>query len=113
MLVGRYNCVSESNTDRDKDTIHVEIQNNMVPVGADYIHVQDYSTSMAGNIAPSMVSASPIDQTFNDNKSLSNDVNWFCIEGNFKPRHALMRVQSGEVNACLTFYRRTMELTIF
>lgn len=45
VLEGKYNCLSESKTGFDKDTIHVELQNKLLPIGVDYLHGRDHSIS--------------------------------------------------------------------
>lgn len=55
VLNGTYNCQSESRAGFDKDTIHVELENKWVPVGADYIRSFEYGGSSA---APTTVGAS-------------------------------------------------------
>ncbi|XP_072402619.1 uncharacterized protein Apoltp isoform X1 [Diabrotica undecimpunctata] len=42
VLEGKYNRLSESQAGKDKDTVHVELQNDLVPVGADYIYKHNY-----------------------------------------------------------------------
>ncbi|XP_056647213.1 uncharacterized protein LOC130451874 [Diorhabda sublineata] len=42
VLEGKYNRLSESQAGKDKDIVHVELQNSLMPVGADYIHKHDY-----------------------------------------------------------------------
>ncbi|KAG5880871.1 hypothetical protein JTB14_004019 [Gonioctena quinquepunctata] len=49
VVEGKYKCVSQSRAGFDKDTVHVEIQNQLVPVGADYIYKHAYG---AGPDAP-------------------------------------------------------------
>lgn len=40
-----YNCITESRAGIDKDTVHLELQNNFMPIGADYIHKYEYGAS--------------------------------------------------------------------
>ncbi|XP_018566495.1 uncharacterized protein LOC108907336 [Anoplophora glabripennis] len=45
VLDGTYKSVTESKVGINKDKIHVELQNKLVPVGADYIHTQESDSS--------------------------------------------------------------------
>lgn len=58
VLEGKYNCRSESRAGFDKDRIHVEVQNKLVPVGADYVHGYEYGAPRDGSNAPTVVGAS-------------------------------------------------------
>ncbi|CAH1158795.1 unnamed protein product [Phyllotreta striolata] len=42
VLEGKYNRLSESQAGKDTDTVHVELHNELVPVGADYIYKHEY-----------------------------------------------------------------------
>lgn len=56
VLEGKYNCLSESWAGFDKDTIHVELENKFLPIGADYVHGYAYSgQARAGSNKPTMV----------------------------------------------------------
>lgn len=57
-LEGKYNCDSEQRAGFDKDTIHVEVQNKLVPVGVHYVHGYEYGASRDGTAAPTVVGAS-------------------------------------------------------
>ncbi|KAJ3640007.1 hypothetical protein Zmor_003331 [Zophobas morio] len=54
VLEGKYNCQSESRAGFDKDRIHVEVQNKLVPVGADYVHGYEYGAPRDGSNAPTV-----------------------------------------------------------
>lgn len=56
VLDGKYDCLSESRVGFDKDTIHVEVENKLVPIGAVYIHSKDYSTLDDDSGTPTVVS---------------------------------------------------------
>lgn len=58
VLEGKYNCLSESRAGFDKDTIHVELQNKFLPIGADYIHSFGYNAPGDGSNTPTVVGAS-------------------------------------------------------
>lgn len=49
-----YNCLSKSKAGFDKDTVHVEVQNKWLPVGADYIHSFEYNSPGDGTNMPTM-----------------------------------------------------------
>ncbi|KYB29704.1 hypothetical protein TcasGA2_TC031518 [Tribolium castaneum] len=54
VLEGKYNCQSESRAGFDKDRIHVEVQNKLVPVGADYVHGYEYGAPRDGSNTPTV-----------------------------------------------------------
>ncbi|CAG9816912.1 unnamed protein product [Phaedon cochleariae] len=54
VLEGKYTCLSESRAGSDKDTIHVELNNRMFPIGADYVYRHEYSVSKDGINAASL-----------------------------------------------------------
>lgn len=59
IVEGKYNCISElrnSGKGDQKDKIHVELKNEWVPVGADYVH--EYDASGDASSGPSVVGAS-------------------------------------------------------
>jgi len=54
VLEGKYNCLSKSQADVGLDTIHVEILNGKIPIGADYVHKHVNGSSSVYN-APTTV----------------------------------------------------------
>lgn len=56
ILQGKYNCNSELKRDNRKDKIHIELKNEWLPVGADYVHVYDLSEDILNR--PTVVGAS-------------------------------------------------------
>lgn len=58
ILEGKYNCLSESRAGFDKDTIHVEVENKLLPIGADYVHRFEYNAPREGSNTPTVVGAS-------------------------------------------------------
>ncbi|CAG9760349.1 unnamed protein product [Ceutorhynchus assimilis] len=48
VLEGKYNCLTKSQADEEIDTIHVELLNKMVPIGADYVHKHPTRTQKDG-----------------------------------------------------------------
>ncbi|KAH1029523.1 hypothetical protein HUJ05_002749, partial [Dendroctonus ponderosae] len=54
ILEGKYNCLSESRADIEVDRIHVELLNNRVPVGADYVHRHESGMPREGYNAPTL-----------------------------------------------------------
>lgn len=63
VLEGKYNCLSESKAGFDKDTIHVELQNKLLPIGADYLHGREYGSNRPNVVGASNKSATPIKST--------------------------------------------------
>lgn len=58
VLEGKYNCLSKSLADSELDTIHVELLNKVVPVGADYVHRHENGTIRDGYNVLTVVGAS-------------------------------------------------------
>lgn len=58
IVEGKYNCDSESRAGFEKDKIHVELKNKLVPIGADYVHGYEYVASRDGSNTPTVVGAS-------------------------------------------------------
>lgn len=56
ILEGKYNCKSELRKDNQNDKIHVELKNEWLPVGADYVHAYDVSGDVTNR--PTVVGAS-------------------------------------------------------
>ncbi|XP_060537065.1 uncharacterized protein LOC132708634 isoform X2 [Cylas formicarius] len=54
VLEGKYNCLSKSRAGLHSDTIHVELLNKMVPIGADYVRRHENVTLRDGNSAPTV-----------------------------------------------------------
>nr|XP_023014255.1 uncharacterized protein LOC111504020 [Leptinotarsa decemlineata] len=52
VVEGKYNCVSEARAGFDKDTVHLEIINEMLPIGADYVYKHQYSVTEDGHRGP-------------------------------------------------------------
>ncbi|KAJ8955429.1 hypothetical protein NQ318_003527 [Aromia moschata] len=52
VLQGKYRCVTEARAGFEKDTTHVELDNTMLPVGADYIHRREYDVPREGYNTP-------------------------------------------------------------
>lgn len=53
---GKYNCKSELRAGNQKDKTHIEVKNEWVPVGADYVHEYDASRDVSNR--PTVVGAS-------------------------------------------------------
>ncbi|KAF7269539.1 hypothetical protein GWI33_017432 [Rhynchophorus ferrugineus] len=48
VLEGKYNCLSKSQAGLKTDTIHVELLNKKIPIGADYVHKRGSDTPRDG-----------------------------------------------------------------
>lgn len=51
VLLAKYKCLVEKRENFNKKTIHVELENDMVPVGADYVHGTEYSAGREAGVA--------------------------------------------------------------
>ncbi|KAK9890371.1 hypothetical protein WA026_010464 [Henosepilachna vigintioctopunctata] len=49
VLKAKYDCLSEERAGFEKDTTHVELQNVLLPIGADYIHGYQYGAPSAAS----------------------------------------------------------------
>lgn len=58
ILEGKYNCLSESRAGIEVDRIHVELLNQKVPVGADYVRKHESGMPRDGYNAPTLVDTS-------------------------------------------------------
>ncbi|XP_050313934.1 apolipophorins [Anthonomus grandis grandis] len=54
VLDAKYNCLSKSEADAATDTIHVELLNKIIPIGADYVHRQENGSPRDAYIVPAL-----------------------------------------------------------
>ncbi|XP_030755989.1 uncharacterized protein LOC115882214 [Sitophilus oryzae] len=54
VLDGKYNCLSKSRAGLKTDTIHVELLNKKIPIGADYVHKQESDKPRDGYNGPTV-----------------------------------------------------------